>query len=87
MVEIPEVTQIEAFLNIFRPSKKLAPDIHEFDRFRLDAPERTLRFLTDAVERVVSRERMETQRKKQSEQIARGGGASLPRRSQARPCR
>ena len=26
-------TKIETFLAIFRPSKKLAPDIHEFDRF------------------------------------------------------
>ena len=38
VVEIPEVTQIEAFLNIFRPSKKLAPDIHEFERTPRSAP-------------------------------------------------
>ena len=70
---LPEDTQIETFLGIFKTSKKLAPDIHEFNRFDLDDSRRTLRFLTDSIERLMSRERMEAARATQKKRIAGGG--------------
>ena len=43
-VEVDPKTLTETFLELIRPSKVLAPDIHEFDRFDLDDPRRNLKW-------------------------------------------
>jgi len=74
ITKMPEEVLITAFLERIRNSKQLlAPDVHEFDRWELDDPRRTLKWLTDAVERVLSRQRMADARKVQKERMKKDG--------------
>ena len=46
----------DIFLERIRPSKKLASDIHEFDRTRGDDTNNKMRWLTDYIDRLLQRE-------------------------------
>ena len=65
----------DIFLERIRPSKKLASDIHEFDRMRDDDANKNLRRLTDSIDRLLQRERMLSARALQTKRIQ--SGASL----------
>ena len=60
------------FLERIRPSKKLASDIHEFDRMRGDDPSNNLKWLTDSIDRLLQRERMLSARALQTKRIQTG---------------
>ena len=63
------------FLERIRPSKKLASDVHEFDRMRDDDTYKNLKWLTDSIDRLLQRERMLSARTLQTKRIQ--SGASL----------
>ena len=63
------------FLERIRPSKKLASDVHEFDRMRDDDTYKNLKWLTDSIDRLLQRERMLSARALQTKRIQ--SGASL----------
>ena len=63
------------FLERIRPSKKLASDIHEFDRMRDDDANTDLKWLTDSTDRLLQQERMLSARALQTKRIQ--SGASL----------
>ena len=65
----------DIFLERIRPSKKLASDIHEFDRMRDDDANKNLRWLTDSIDRLLQRERMLSARALRTKRIQ--SGASL----------
>ena len=70
--DMTEKTNIQSFLTLFRTSPKLAHDIQTFDRMRDDHPDKCLKFLTDAVERVVSFDRLEQNRLAKIKQLSGG---------------
>ena len=65
----------DIFLERIRPSKKLASDIHDFDRMRDDDANTKLKWLTDSIDRLLQRERMLSARALQTKRIQ--SGASL----------
>ena len=65
----------DIFLERIRPSKKLASDIHEFDRMRDADANKNLKWLTDSIDRLLQRERMLSARALQTKRIQ--SGASL----------
>ena len=73
---IDEREKIAAFINIFRQSKKLEADLNEFERFEDDDPRRKLTYLTDALERIFSRDRTIENRKAQVAAHTKYGSAS-----------
>ena len=60
----------------FRHSKKLEQDINEFERFEDDNPKRRLTYLTDALERIIPRDRTIENRKAQVAAHTKYGSAS-----------
>ena len=62
-------------LECIRPPKKLASDIHEFDSMRDDDVNQNLKWLADAIDRLLQRERMLSARALQTKRIQ--SGASL----------
>ena len=55
-----------------RISKRLQPDIVEFDGFREDDPRRNIKWLTESIDRILSRDRMEQARKLQRKLFTSG---------------
>ena len=58
-ITIPEVVLRDTFLSKIRHSKRLQADTVEFDRFREDDPNRNIKWLTDSIDRILPRDRME----------------------------
>ncbi|MFM7985956.1 MAG: hypothetical protein ACKPKO_42235, partial [Candidatus Fonsibacter sp.] len=69
---IPEVVLRDTFLANIRKSKRLAPDIVEFDRMREGDPKRTIKWLIDSIDRVLSRDRMEWARELRRKSLLNG---------------
>ena len=69
----------DIFLERIRPSKKLASDIHEFDRMRDDDANKNPKWLTGSIDRLLQRERMLSARALQTKRIQ--SGASLGHRT------
>jgi len=74
--DMTERTKIQSFLALFRASAKLSHDIQAFDRMRPDDPNNCLKYLTDAVERIISFDRLDRNRKAKIQQLSGGGGAT-----------
>ena len=64
-IAIPEVVLRDTFLAKIRNSKRLQADIQEFDIMREDDPRRTLKWMTESIDRLLSRDRMEWARQLQ----------------------
>ncbi|MFM7980579.1 MAG: hypothetical protein ACKPKO_14800, partial [Candidatus Fonsibacter sp.] len=64
-ITIPEVVLRDTFLAKIRNSKRHQVDLQEFDRMREDEPRRTLKWMTESIDRLLSRDRMEWARKLQ----------------------
>ena len=62
----------DKLLDRIRPSKKLQADINEFVRFREYDPRKSIRWLTDSIDRLLQRERMLNARALQSNIIQSG---------------
>ena len=60
------------FLTNIHTSKKLQPDIVEFDRMREDDDRRNLKCLTESIDRLFARERMDWARKLQRKSLTSG---------------
>ena len=55
-ITILEPVLRDTFLSKIRSSKKLQPDNVEFDRMRADDDRRTLKWLTESIDRLLARE-------------------------------
>ena len=53
----------DTFLSKIRHSKRLQAHTVEFDRFREDDPHRNIQWLTDSIDRILSRDRLEISKK------------------------
>ena len=71
-ITIPDIVLRDTFLSKNRSSKKLQPDIVEFDRMREDDERRTLKWLTESIDRLLARDRMEWARKLQRKSLTSG---------------
>ena len=71
-ITIPEVVIRDTFLTKIRNSKKLQPDIVEFDRMREDDSRRNLKWLSESIDRLLARDRMEWARKLQRKSLTSG---------------
>ncbi|MFM7980673.1 MAG: hypothetical protein ACKPKO_15275, partial [Candidatus Fonsibacter sp.] len=58
-ITIPEAVLRDTFLAKIRNSKRLQADLQEFDRMREDDPRRTLKWMTESIDILLSRGRME----------------------------
>ena len=70
-----EEAQIQMFYDKISPSKELQIDLREFDRSADDDPRRTLKFLEDAVVRIIRKKLMVDARVRQKRRLLRGVGA------------
>ena len=70
-----EDAQIQMFYDKIKTSKVLQIDLREFDRYEEGDPRRTLRFLEQSVERVISRRNLEEARRRQEQRLTLGVGA------------
>ncbi len=77
--DMSERTKIQSFLALFRASAKLSHDIQAFDRMRPDDPNNCLKYLTDAVERIISFDRLDRNRKAKIQQLSGGSGRHTSR--------
>ncbi|MFM7983527.1 MAG: hypothetical protein ACKPKO_29795, partial [Candidatus Fonsibacter sp.] len=71
-ITIPESVLRDTFLAKIRNSKRLQADIQEFDRMREDDLRRTLKWMTESIDRLLSRDRMEWARKLQRKSLLSG---------------
>ena len=69
---LDEIILGDIFLERVRPSKKLQADVNEFDRMREDDLRKNLRWLTDAIDRLLQRERILEARVLQTKRIQWG---------------
>ena len=66
-ISIPDVVLRDTLLSKIRTSEKLQADIVEFDRMREDESRRTLKRLTENIDCLLARDRMDWARKLQKE--------------------
>jgi hypothetical protein len=71
-IAIPEQVLRDTFLSKIRTPKKLQPDIVEFVIMREDDSRRTLKWLTESIDRLLARDRMEWARKLQRKSLTSG---------------
>ena len=69
LVPLDERILCDIFWKEIRPSQKLQADINEFDRMREDDSRKNLRWLIDAIDRLLQRERVLEARVLQTKRI------------------
>ena len=74
-VPLVERMFLDILLERITPSKQLQSDMHELDSMREDDPKNNMRWLTDAMDRLLQREHMLNARVLQTKRIQ--SGASL----------